>query len=182
MRKVTSACNSFPCINNGLCITNPSGFSCICKPGFTGYLCQTQIVVSDFLEILGRIIKSFWHLILKATTTSSTVTCQNDNGFDSSCSYFSLKYNACTIPSAYLNGKPFVVTCPKTCNTCNGGGGSGQITSTTGATTTSCQNIQRYEVSCNYFSQQPFSYCTNNLSFIGGMPFSVACKKSCNLC
>ena len=56
LRKATSACNSFPCINNGLCITNPSGFSCICQPGFTGYLCQTQIVVSDFF---GNFRKNF---------------------------------------------------------------------------------------------------------------------------
>ena len=112
------------------------------------------------------------------TTTPSTSACQNAPGFDQSCTYFSqLSFNFCSNVNAFLNRAPFYVTCQKSCNLCNGG----QITSTT-TTTSPCRNAVGYDVSCNYFSLPPFSYCNNPLAFLGRIRFSETCKKSCNLC
>lgn len=36
-------CLSNPCHNNGLCISNASGFTCICPPMFTGTFCNIQV-------------------------------------------------------------------------------------------------------------------------------------------
>ena len=118
--------------------------------------------------------------MFKLTTTPSTVTCLNANGYDVTCNYFAtVSSNFCSNLNAFLNGAPFYVTCKKSCNLCNGG--SGLITSST-TTTTPCQNAPGYNVSCNFFSKSPFTFCQNIFAYLGSMPFSVACKKSCNLC
>ena len=36
-------CSSSPCLNGGLCIDSHRGFSCMCKQGFTGALCEENI-------------------------------------------------------------------------------------------------------------------------------------------
>ena len=42
----STSCSSSPCLNGGECITadDSNRFDCICLPGFTGQLCQEQVV------------------------------------------------------------------------------------------------------------------------------------------
>ena len=44
-----------------------------------------------------------------------------------------------------------------------------------------CQNLPGRDASCNYFSTPSLNYC-NRVSYLDNVLFSVACKKSCNLC
>jgi uncharacterized membrane protein len=37
-------CSPNPCLNGGTCTSGPNAFSCACKPGFAGLLCQTTII------------------------------------------------------------------------------------------------------------------------------------------
>ena len=34
-------CSSVTCLNGGVCSDTSSGFSCSCKPGYTGTTCET---------------------------------------------------------------------------------------------------------------------------------------------
>ena len=36
----TNSCLSTPCLN-GACVNSPSGYTCNCNRGYTGYTCQT---------------------------------------------------------------------------------------------------------------------------------------------
>jgi len=48
-------------------------------------------------------------------------------------------------------------------------------------TTPPCQDIAFYSGSCAYFSKR--GYCSKNNAFLdGNIPFSTACKKTCNKC
>lgn len=35
-----NSCSSQPCLNNGICVSNGNSFSCTCKEGFTGRICE----------------------------------------------------------------------------------------------------------------------------------------------
>ncbi len=39
--KPEELCASSPCLNESTCIPNPSGYSCLCREGFTGDACET---------------------------------------------------------------------------------------------------------------------------------------------
>lgn len=44
-----------------------------------------------------------------------------------------------------------------------------------------CQNLPGKDYACNYFASPEFGYC-KKITYLNGTLFSIACKKSCNLC
>jgi len=37
------ACDHFPCKNHGTCVNSGDSYTCICKDGFEGHQCETNI-------------------------------------------------------------------------------------------------------------------------------------------
>jgi len=44
-----------------------------------------------------------------------------------------------------------------------------------------CQNLPGKDYTCNYFASPEFGFC-KKITYLNGILFSTACKKSCNLC
>ena len=115
-------------------------------------------------------------------TTGSNLNCQNLDGQDSTCVYFSSpQYNYCN-KTVYLSGVIFSQACKRSCNLCNT---AIATTTTTRPTTTAvnqnCQDFLGQENNCIFFSAPQYNYC-NKTVYLSGVLFSVACKLSCKLC
>ena len=59
-----SICTTDPCSNNGTCIQNDTGFTCVCTGDFTGDTCETRIESADTTT---------------ATVTDATTTSNSNN-------------------------------------------------------------------------------------------------------
>ena len=115
--------------------------------------------------------------IQQTTTLISSLGCQNLQGFDSTCNYFTqAQFNNfyCTSNQAFVHGVLFSVACKKSCKLCN--------VQPTISTIGQCQNLPGLDASCINFSRPPWNACTNSFVSLQGVLFSVACKKTCNLC
>ena len=45
---VINECDSNPCSNGATCNDLPNGFTCTCRPGYTGKFCQTGTLHHNF--------------------------------------------------------------------------------------------------------------------------------------
>ena len=95
---------SSPCKSSGICIPIGGGvtFTCICPSGCTAYDCSYCPST-----------------VIPATTTPTPGTCTDFNS--NLCAYYANK--GLCLNNAYINGVPILISCPRSCNFCNGGGG-----------------------------------------------------------
>ncbi len=115
-------------------------------------------------------------------TSDSNPNCQNLDGQDSTCVYFSSpQFNYCN-KTVYLSGVIFSQACKRSCNLCNTAiTTTTTIRPTTTAVNQNCRDFLGQENNCMFFSGSQYNYC-NKTVYLSGVLFSVACKFSCKLC